>query len=86
MQPLADLSLQLDKGQIISFFVNNPFITLGAAVAAYFILPRLINTAVKFVLVPLAIGGVAYLVVTNPGTSFAFAKTTFGCECLCYCS
>ena len=73
MQPLADLSLQLDKGQIISFFVNNPFITLGAAVAAYFILPRLINTAVKFVLVPLAIGGVAYLVVTNPGTSFAFA-------------
>ena len=79
----TDLSLaKIDSSQVIAFFVNNPFITLGAAVAAYFIVPRIIKLAVKFVVVPLAIGGVGYLVVTNPGTSASVAKTGIGCESL----
>lgn len=68
----------IDSSQVIQFLVNNPFVTLGFAVAAYFIVPRLIRVAVKFVLVPVAIGGVGYLIVTNPSTSLGFAKSTVG--------
>jgi len=78
-QLITDLSLaKIETSQVIDFFVNNPFVTLGTAVAAYFILPRLIRATVKFVVVPVAIGGVAYLIVTNPSTSFSVAKTSVG--------
>lgn len=84
--PATALDMQsfgaIDSSQVIQFLVNNPFVTLGVAVAAYFIVPRLIRVAVKFVVVPVAIGGVGYLIVTNPSTSLGFAKSTVGCKAL----
>ena len=78
MQLLAALSV--DRGQVISFLVNNPFVTLGVAVALYIIVPRILRFATKYVLLPISIAGVVYLVITNPNTSLGVASTGFKCE------
>lgn len=78
LQLLAALSV--DRGQVISFLVNNPFVTLGVAVALYIIVPRILRFATKYVLLPVSIAGVVYLVITNPNTSLGVASTGFKCE------
>lgn len=78
MQSLAALSV--DRGQVISFLVNNPFVTLGVAVALYIIIPRILRFATKYVLLPASVAGVVYLVITNPSTSLDVASTGFKCE------
>lgn len=71
-------ALSLDKGQVIRFLVDNPFVLLGLAVALYLILPRLLRFTTRFILLPAAVAGGVYLVVTNPNTSYKFATTAFG--------
>ena len=78
LQSLA--ALQLDRGQVISFLVNNPFVTLGLAVALYIIVPRILRLTVKYILLPVSIAGVVYLIITNPSTSVGVGKTAFNCE------
>lgn len=76
LQVLADLSV--DRGQVISFLVNNPFVTLGVAVALYLIVPRVLRLATKYILLPAAVAGGVYLVITNPSTSWSVVSTGFG--------
>lgn len=76
----ADMQAFSEREQIITFLVNNPFITLGGAAAAYFILPMLIKMAIRFIIIPLAIGGLTYLAVTNPHTLLAAANTMIECK------
>lgn len=84
LQVLADLSV--DRGQVISFLVNNPFVTLGVAVALYLIVPRVLRLATKYILLPAAVAGGVYLVITNPTTSWSVVSTGFGCESAsCFC-
>ena len=78
LQFLADLSI--DKGQAITFLVNNPFITLGVAIALYLIVPRVLRLATRFILLPAAVAGGVYLVITNPSTSWTVVSSAFGCE------
>lgn len=78
LQTLAALSV--DRGQVISFLVNNPFVTLGVAVALYIIVPRILRFATKYILLPVSIAGLVYLVITNPNTSLGVATTGFKCE------
>ena len=78
LQLLAALSV--DRGQVISFLVNNPFVTLGVAVALYIIVPRILRFATKYILLPVSIAGLVYLVITNPNTSLGVASTGFKCE------
>lgn len=78
LQLLAALSV--DKGQVISFLVNNPFVTLGVAVALYIIVPRILRFATKYILLPVSIAGLVYLVITNPNTSLGVVSTGFKCE------
>lgn len=78
LQFLAALSV--DRGQVISFLVNNPFVTLGVAVALYIIVPRVLRFATKYVLLPVSIAGLVYLVITNPNTSLGVASTGFKCK------
>ncbi|KAL3141468.1 hypothetical protein ABBQ32_005031 [Trebouxia sp. C0010 RCD-2024] len=75
VQSLAALSV--DRGQVISFLVNNPFVTLGVAVALYIIVPRILRVVVKYILLPVSIAGVVYLIITNPSTSVGVASTGF---------
>lgn len=74
---LADLSI--NKGQVISFLVNNPFVTLGVAVSLYLIVPGVLRLATRYVLLPLTVAGGVYLVITNPSTSWRVVSTAFGC-------
>ena len=78
LQSLAALSV--DRGQVISFLVNNPFVTLGVAVALYIIVPRILRVVVKYILLPISIAGVVYLIITNPSTTVGVASTGFKCE------
>lgn len=78
LQSVAALSV--DRGQVISFLVNNPFVTLGVAVALYIIVPRILRVAVKYILLPISIAGVVYLIITNPSTSAGVVSTGFKCE------
>ena len=78
LQFLADLSI--DKGQAITFLVNNPFITLGVAIALYLIVPRVLRLATRYILLPAAVAGGVYLVITNPSTSWSVVSSAFGCE------
>lgn len=73
---LADLAI--NKGQVISFLVNNPFITLGVAVALYLIVPRVLRFATRYILLPLTVAGGVYLVITNPSTSWRVVTTGVG--------
>ena len=70
----------VDRGQVISFLVNNPFVTLGVAVALYIIVPRILRLTVKYIFLPASVAGVVYLVITNPNTSLGVVKTAFNCE------
>ena len=70
----------VDRAQVISFLVNNPFVTLGVAVALYIIVPRILRLTVKFIVLPASVAGVVYLVITNPNTSLGVVKTAFNCE------
>ncbi|KAA6420045.1 MAG: hypothetical protein FRX49_10067 [Trebouxia sp. A1-2] len=76
LQFLADLSI--DKGQAITFLVNNPFITLGVAIALYLIVPRVLRLATRYILLPAAVAGGVYLVITNPSTSWSVVSSAFG--------
>lgn len=76
LQFLADLSI--DKGQAITFLVNNPFVTLGVAIALYLIVPRILRLATRFILLPAAVAGGVYLVITNPSTSWNVVSSAFG--------
>jgi hypothetical protein len=78
LQFLADLSI--DKGQAITFLVNNPFVTLGVAIALYLIVPRVLRLATRYILLPAAVAGGVYLVITNPSTSWNVVTSAFGCE------
>lgn len=78
LQVLADLSL--NKGQVIRFLVDNPFVLLGVAVALYLVVPRLLRFTTRFVLLPAAVAGGVYLVITNPNTSYKVVSTAFGCK------
>lgn len=66
--------------QILGFLLNNPVVTLVIAGVAIWAIPRLARAAVRFILIPAAFLGLAYLVVTNPQTSFTFAGTALSCE------
>ncbi|KAK9844750.1 hypothetical protein WJX74_006341 [Apatococcus lobatus] len=61
--------------QILGFLLNNPIVTLVIAGVAIWAIPRLARAAVRFILIPAAVLGLAYLVISNPQTSFAFAGT-----------
>ncbi|DBA76923.1 TPA: hypothetical protein ACH3X1_009520 [Trebouxia sp. C0004] len=76
LQFLADLSI--DKGQAITFLVNNPFVTLGVAIALYLIVPRVLRLATRYILLPAAVAGGVYLVITNPSTSWRVVSSAFG--------
>ena len=75
---LADLSI--NKGQVIRFLVDNPFVLLGLAVALYLVVPRVLRFTTRFILLPAAIAGGVYLVITNPNTSYKVVSTAFGCK------
>lgn len=66
--------------QILGFLLNNPVVTLVIAGVAIWAIPRLARAAVRFILIPAAFLGLAYLVITNPQTSFTFAGTALSCE------
>ena len=66
--------------QILGFLLNHPVITLVIAGIAIWAIPRLARAAVRFILIPAGLLGLAYLVITNPQTSFSFAGTTLSCE------
>ena len=66
--------------QLLGFLLNNPVITLVIAGVAIWAIPRLARAAVRFILIPAALLGLAYLVITNPQTSFTFVGTALSCE------
>ena len=76
----AFAALSLDKGQAIRFLVDNPFVLLGLAVALYLVLPRLLRFTTRFILLPAAVAGGVYLVITNPNTSYKVVTSAFGCK------
>lgn len=77
---LPSLRNPFDNGAIgvLDFLVHHPFITLGAAFAVYWIVPRTIRFAVRWVVLPALAFGAIYLALSSPATTFGILKTVFG--------
>jgi len=81
---LADFSLlpsfSSTPFQILGFLLNHPLITLGLALGVNYIVPRAFRAAVRFLVVPLVIGSVAWVALQNPSAAWSLFRGVFDCE------
>ena len=81
---LADFSLLPSFNgqpfQILGFLLNHPFITLGLALAVNYVVPRAFRALVRFLVVPLVLGSIAWVALQNPSTALDLLRGTFDCE------
>ena len=81
---LADFSLlpSFDGApfQILGFLLHHPFVTLALALAVNYVLPRAFRAAVRFLVIPLVLGAVAWVALQNPSAACSFARGAFDCE------
>lgn len=81
---LADFSLlpsfSSTPFQILGFLLNHPLITLGLALGVNYIVPRAFRAAVRFLVVPLVIGSVAWVALQNPSAAWGLFRGVFDCE------
>ena len=81
---LADFSLLPSFNgvpfQILGFLLHHPFVTLALALAVNYVLPRAFRAAVRFLVIPLVLGGVAWLALQNPSAAWSFSRGAFDCE------
>ena len=81
---LADFSLLPSFNgvpfQILGFLLHHPFVTLALALAVNYVLPRAFRAAVRFLVIPLVLGGVAWVALQNPSAAWGFARGAFDCE------
>lgn len=81
---LADFSLLPSFNglpfQIAGFLLNHPFITLGLALGVNYVVPRAFRAAVRFLVIPLVLGGFVWLALQNPSTAWGLFRGAFDCE------
>ena len=81
---LADFSLLPSFNgvpfQILGFLLHHPFVTLALALAVNYVLPRAFRAAVRFLVIPLVLGGVAWVALQNPSAAWGFSRGAFDCE------
>ena len=83
---LADFSLLPSFNgqpfQILGFLLNHPFITLGLALAVNYVVPRAFRAVVRFLVIPLVLGSIAWVALQNPSTALDLLRGIFDCELL----
>ena len=81
---LADFSLLPSFNgvpfQILGFLLHHPFVTLALALAVNYVLPRAFRAAVRFLVIPLVLGSVAWVALQNPSAAWSFSRGAFNCE------
>lgn len=81
---LADFSLlpSFDGApfQILGFLLHNPFVTLALALAVAYVVPRAFRAAVRFLVIPLVLGSVAWVALQNPSAAWSFSRGALDCE------
>ena len=81
---LADFSLLPSFNgqpfQILGFLLNHPFITLGLALAVNYVVPRAFRALVRFLVIPLVLGSIAWVALQNPSTAWDLLRGTFDCK------
>ena len=65
----------------LSFLLQNPLITLAVAAAAYYIIPRAFRALVRWLVLPVLLALVAYVIFENPSAALGLAKGLYSCEC-----
>ena len=85
---LADFSLLPSFNgqpfQILGFLLNHPFVTLALALTVNYVVPRAFRAVVRFLVVPLVLGSIAWVVLQNPSTALDLLRGTFDCEHLAF--
>ena len=66
--------------QILGFLLNHPFITLGLALTVNYVVPRAFRAVIRFLVVPLVLGSIAWVALQNPSTVWGFLQGAFDCE------
>ena len=81
---LADFSLLPSFNgapfQILGFLLHHPFMTLALALIVNSVVPRAFRAAVRFLVIPLVLGGVAWVALQNPSAAWSFSRSAFDCE------
>ena len=66
---------------VLTFLLQNPLVTLGVAAALYYIVPRAFRALLRWIVLPLVLGLVAYVILENPSAALSLSKGLFGCKC-----
>lgn len=74
-------SIHITPLGVLTFLLQNPVVTLGVAAALYYIVPRAFRALVRWIVLPLVLALVAYVVLQNPSAALGLAKGLFGCKC-----
>ncbi|BDA45065.1 hypothetical protein COCOBI_06-5450 [Coccomyxa sp. Obi] len=71
-------SIHISPLGVLTFLLQNPLVTLGVAAALYYIIPRAFRALVRWIVLPLVLALVAYVILENPSAALGLAKGLFG--------
>ena len=74
-------SIHVSPLGVLTFLLQNPLVTLGVAAALYYIVPRAFRALVRWIVLPLVLALVAYVILENPSAALGLSKGLFGCTC-----
>ncbi len=72
--------IHLSPLSTLSFLLQNPLVTLAVAAALYYIVPRAFRALVRWLVLPLVLALVAYVIFENPSAAMGLGKGVYSCK------
>ncbi|EIE21095.1 hypothetical protein COCSUDRAFT_57016 [Coccomyxa subellipsoidea C-169] len=69
--------IHLSPLSTLSFLLQNPLVTLAVAAALYYIVPRAFRALVRWLVLPLVLALVAYVIFENPSAALGLGKGVY---------